>query len=142
VLSGRLFTSGLEALELLNVELGLRVGLYAALAASGPSTAGELATSAGIAERYAREWLEQHAVTGIIDVDDVTAGALERRGALPAAHAHVLLDAGPGQRSKPPYGTIHRFGRRRRRPSTVDVDTLCCADARSRATYGTPTLVP
>jgi SAM-dependent methyltransferase len=91
-LSGRLFMAGLEALELLNVELGRRLGLYAALAEAGPSTSDELAGAAGIAERYAREWLEQQAVTGIVDVDDVTAGARQRRYALPAAHAHVLLD--------------------------------------------------
>lgn len=91
-LSGRLFMAGLEALELLNVELGLRLGLYAVLADRGPSTTGELATAAGIAERYAREWLEQQAVTGIVEADDVTAAADARRYTLPAAHAHVLLD--------------------------------------------------
>jgi hypothetical protein len=46
----------------------------------------------GIAERYAREWLEQQAVTGILDVDDVGAEAKARRYALSDAHAHVLLD--------------------------------------------------
>ena len=92
-LSGRLFMAGLEALELLNVELGLRLGLYAALADNGPLTTGELAGATGIAERYAREWLEQQAVTGILDVDDVAADAQARRYGLPAAHAHVLLDA-------------------------------------------------
>src|SRR5688500_10372489 len=91
-LSGRLFMAGLEALELLNVEVGLRLGLYAVLAERGPSTTGELAASAGIAERYAREWLEQQAVTGIVDVDDVSADAADRRYGLPAGHAHVLLD--------------------------------------------------
>ena len=91
-LSGRLFIAGLEALELLNVELGLRLGLYAVLAEQGPCTTGELAAAAGIAERYAREWLEQQAVTGIVDVDDVTADAAARRYGLPAGHAHVLLD--------------------------------------------------
>ena len=91
-LSGRLFMAGLEALELLNVELGLRLGLYAVLAEQGPCTTGELAAAAGIAERYAREWLEQQAVTGIVDVDDLTADAVTRRYGLPAGHAHVLLD--------------------------------------------------
>jgi 2-polyprenyl-3-methyl-5-hydroxy-6-metoxy-1,4-benzoquinol methylase len=91
-LSGRLFMAGLEALELLNVELGLRLGLYAVLAEGGPCTTDELAAAAGIAERYAREWLEQQAVTDILDVDDVAADAHARRYALPAAHAHVLLD--------------------------------------------------
>lgn len=91
-LSGRLFMAGLEALELLNVELGLRLGLYAVLAEQGPRTTGELAAAAGIAERYAREWLEQQAVTGIVDVDDLTADAATRRYSLPVGHAHVLLD--------------------------------------------------
>lgn len=93
-LSGRLFMAGLEALELLNVEIGLRLGLYAALADKGPLTTGELADAAGIDERYAREWLEQQAVTGIVDVDvDGGTDAQTRRYGLSPAHAHVLLDA-------------------------------------------------
>lgn len=90
--SGRLFMAGLEALELLSIELGLRLGLYAALVAKGASTVGELAGVAGIAERYAQEWLEQQAVTGIVTVDDVAADPARRRFSLSAAHAHVLLD--------------------------------------------------
>ncbi len=91
-LSGRLFMAGLEALELLNVELGLRLGLYEALEAHGPTTVGELAEACGINERYAREWLEQQAVTGLLTVDDLGADGASRRYALPAAHAHVLLE--------------------------------------------------
>jgi 2-polyprenyl-3-methyl-5-hydroxy-6-metoxy-1,4-benzoquinol methylase len=91
-LSGRLFMAGLEALELLNVELGLRLGLYVALQQRGPLTSRQLAAATGIAERYAREWLEQQAVTGILDVDDVGADADARRYVLPEAHAQVLLD--------------------------------------------------
>jgi 2-polyprenyl-3-methyl-5-hydroxy-6-metoxy-1,4-benzoquinol methylase len=91
-LSGRIFMAGLEALELLNVEIGLRLGLYAALADRGPSTTDELASAAGIAERYAQEWLEQQAVTGIVEIDDVAAAAQQRRYELSRAHAHVLLD--------------------------------------------------
>ena len=72
-LSGRLFMAGLEALELLNVELGLRLGLYAALADNGQLTTSELAATTSISERYAREWLEQQAVTGMLEVDDVAA---------------------------------------------------------------------
>src|SRR5688500_1882616 len=90
-LSGRLFMAGLEALELLNVEVGLRLGLYAVLADRGPCTTGELAAAAGIAERYAREWLEQQAVAAIVEADG-TADAATRRYSLPPADAHVLLD--------------------------------------------------
>ncbi|MSQ35741.1 MAG: class I SAM-dependent methyltransferase [Dehalococcoidia bacterium] len=74
------------------VYLGDRLGLYRALASGGPATAGELAARAGIAERYAREWLEQQAVNEIVDVTGASADAGLRRYALPAAHAAVLVD--------------------------------------------------
>ena len=64
-LAGRLFEALLGTADLLNVYLGDRLGLYAALAQGGPATSAELAARAGIAERYAREWLEQQAVGGI-----------------------------------------------------------------------------
>ena len=62
----------LATMELANVELGIRLGLYEALAGAGPVTPAELADRAGIAERYAREWLEQQAVAGVVEVDDTT----------------------------------------------------------------------
>ena len=55
-------------------------------------TAAELAAKAGIAERYAQEWLEQQAVAGVVEVDDPAKPAGERRFTLPNAHAHVLDD--------------------------------------------------
>ncbi len=90
--AGNLFMACLAAMELANVELGVRLGLYEALAGAGPVTAGGLASSTGIAERYAQEWLEQQAVAGVVEVDDVAKPALERQFTLPNAHAHVLLD--------------------------------------------------
>jgi 2-polyprenyl-3-methyl-5-hydroxy-6-metoxy-1,4-benzoquinol methylase len=90
--AGSLFMAGLAALELANIELGVRLGLYEALAGAGPLTSGELAQRCAIAERYAREWLEQQAVAGVLDVEDVTAGPTERRFTLSNAHAHVLLE--------------------------------------------------
>lgn len=80
------------ALGLFGIYLGDRLGLYRTLAATGPSTAGELAAAAGIDPRYAREWLEQQAVAGVLGVDDAGAGADERRYELPAEHAGVLAD--------------------------------------------------
>ena len=50
----------------------MRLGLYEALAGAGPLTPAALAERAGIAPRYAREWLEQQAVAGVVDVDDAT----------------------------------------------------------------------
>jgi 2-polyprenyl-3-methyl-5-hydroxy-6-metoxy-1,4-benzoquinol methylase len=92
-LAERLFGAALGALELFSVYLGAELGLYRALESAESLTARELADRAGIAERYAREWLEQQAVAGLIDVDDATADAAKRRYALPAEHARVLIHA-------------------------------------------------
>jgi SAM-dependent methyltransferase len=91
-LAGRLFSAGLGALELLTVELGSRLGLYRLIRDRGWVRAGELANAAAIDERYAREWLEQQAVAALLDVDDPTASAHERRYGLPVEHDDVLLD--------------------------------------------------
>jgi 2-polyprenyl-3-methyl-5-hydroxy-6-metoxy-1,4-benzoquinol methylase len=90
--AGSLFMQALATMELANVELGVRLGLYEALAGAGAITPGELARSAGIAERYAREWLEQQATAGIVEVLAVDAAPNERRFTLPNAHAHVLIE--------------------------------------------------
>ena len=81
-------------MDLLCVYLGDRLGLYRALADAGPSTSAELASAAGVNERYAREWLEQQAMAGILEAVDPDASDAERRYALPAGHDEVLLDAG------------------------------------------------
>jgi SAM-dependent methyltransferase len=88
----RLFGNALGALDLLCVYLGDRLGLYKALAHSGPSTSAELASEAGVNERYAREWLEQQAMAGILEAVDQSATDAERRYALPTGHDEVLLD--------------------------------------------------
>ncbi|HUP86218.1 MAG TPA: class I SAM-dependent methyltransferase [Acidimicrobiales bacterium] len=90
--AGNLFMACLTTMELANIQLGIRLGLYDALAGAGPVTAAELSAKAGIAGRYAQEWLEQQAVAGVVEVDDVTRPAGERRFSLPNAHAHVLID--------------------------------------------------
>src|SRR4051794_38152594 len=91
-LVGRLFEATLGGFDLLAIHLGDRLGLYRALSDSGPSTPPEVAAVAGIAPRYAREWLEQQAVAAILDVDDATAAADDRRYSLPPGHDEVLLD--------------------------------------------------
>lgn len=91
-LAGRLFEQIISTMEVMAIYLGDRLGLYSALATGGPATADELATRAGIAPRYAREWLEQQAVAAILTVDDATATAEARRYALPPGHAEVLLN--------------------------------------------------
>jgi SAM-dependent methyltransferase len=91
-LAERLFAATLGALELYSVYLGAELGLYRTLAEHGPLTHGELARRAGIAPRYAREWLEQQAVAGLLDVDPRDAPADARRYALARDHARVLAD--------------------------------------------------
>lgn len=92
-LADRLFQNVTGTLELYAVYLGERLGLYRALAGGEAMTSGELAERAGIAERYAREWLEQQAVAELVEVDDQKADALTRRYRLPAEHVPVLADA-------------------------------------------------
>jgi hypothetical protein len=91
-LAERLFGSVLEAFDLMAVYLGDRLGYYTALADRGPLTSAELAEAAGTVERYTREWLEQQATTGIVDVVDIGAPADERRFYLAPGHAEVLTD--------------------------------------------------
>ena len=88
----RLFGSVLAALDLQAVYLGDRLGYYRALA-EGALTSTELAARTGTAERYAREWLEQQAVTGILVTDARVADALARRYTLPAPYVAPLTDA-------------------------------------------------
>jgi 2-polyprenyl-3-methyl-5-hydroxy-6-metoxy-1,4-benzoquinol methylase len=84
----RLFRSALGYFDLLSIRLGQRLGLYEVLA-EGPVTSQELASRAGIAERYAREWLEQQATVGILRADVETE---DPTFSLPPGHAEVLLD--------------------------------------------------
>ena len=87
----RLFAATIGAFDLCSVYVGDRLGLYRALAEGGPMTPAQLAAAAGIHERYAREWLEQQAASGIVDVSgDEPDGS--RRFHLPDGHAEALLD--------------------------------------------------
>jgi SAM-dependent methyltransferase len=88
----RLFGAALGSYELMTVHLGDRLGYYRALPELGEATSAELAAATDTQERLAREWLEQQAVAGILEVDDVEADAAERRYRLPTGHAEVLID--------------------------------------------------
>jgi 2-polyprenyl-3-methyl-5-hydroxy-6-metoxy-1,4-benzoquinol methylase len=82
----RLFGATLGAMDVLSVYLGDRLGLYRALADRGASSSEELAAATGLEERYLREWLEQQATTGILELDD------DGRFMLPAGHDEALVD--------------------------------------------------
>jgi 2-polyprenyl-3-methyl-5-hydroxy-6-metoxy-1,4-benzoquinol methylase len=88
----RLFAATLGAMDLFSVYLGDRLGYYRALADRGPATSSELSQRTGTAERYAREWLEQQAVTSIIHCENPDADTTERRFRLPAGYEAVLVD--------------------------------------------------
>jgi SAM-dependent methyltransferase len=87
-----LFENIIGAMEVATVYLGDRLGLYKALADGGPTTPLGLAERTGTHERYAREWLEQQAVAGILAVEKDGADGSARRYMLPNGHAEVLLD--------------------------------------------------
>jgi SAM-dependent methyltransferase len=72
--------------------LGIRLGFYEALA-RGPLTAKALAETVSADARYAREWLEQQSVAGILRVENPEASSHARRFSLPPGHAEVLTDA-------------------------------------------------
>ena len=87
----RLFTDAVGAFDLFSVYVGDRLGLYGALADRGPMTSPELAASTGTHERYAREWLEHQAASGLLEiVADGSDGRL--RFGLPQGHDEALLD--------------------------------------------------
>ena len=67
-LDQRVLDATTGALELFGIYLGTRLGLYATLHERPGCTMAELADRAGIAPRYAQEWLEQQAVAGVLDV--------------------------------------------------------------------------
>jgi SAM-dependent methyltransferase len=69
------------------VYLGIRTGLYDAMAGAGPLTPAELAAKTGTVERYVREWLVNQAAGGYVEYDAATG-----RYALPPEHAIVLTD--------------------------------------------------
>ncbi|HLJ69597.1 MAG TPA: class I SAM-dependent methyltransferase [Chloroflexota bacterium] len=73
------------AMSAILVDIGDKLGLYKAMAASGPVTPAELALATGTAERYIREWLPSQAAGGYVIYDPAT-----RRYELPPEQALAL----------------------------------------------------
>ena len=86
----KLFVAGVGAMELCCAYLGVRLGLYRALADGGSQSAAELAGRAGLSERYVREWLQQQAVAGLVRIDGDDAATA--RFALADGTSDVLVD--------------------------------------------------
>src|SRR6478672_3914654 len=68
------------------VVIGDKLGLYRAMAGSGPTTAAEIAEHTGTAERYVREWLSAQAARGYVTYEG------DGRFTLPDEHAIPLTD--------------------------------------------------
>ena len=69
------------------VYIGDKLGLYKAMATSGPVTPAELAGMTGTVERYVREWLINQAAGGYVEYDP-----LAQRYRLPPEQAVALAD--------------------------------------------------
>ena len=69
------------------VYIGLKLGLYKAMAGAGPLTPFELAQRTGMVERYIREWLINQAAGGYLEYDAQTG-----RYTLPPEQAAALTD--------------------------------------------------
>lgn len=78
--------------ETMAMALGHRLGWYAAMAGGEPTTAAQLARATGTHERYCREWLEQQAASGMLDVAAPSSDT-DRRFVLPPPVAEVMTDA-------------------------------------------------
>lgn len=78
------------AFTVFGLYLGDQLGFYDALADAASLIPGELATRTDTDERYAREWLEQQTVAGVLEVDDETRPAADRRFRLPDGHVEPL----------------------------------------------------
>ena len=87
----RLFGSLLGTVEIMSVYLGDRLGWYRSLAGDGPASAVELARRTDTQVRYAREWLEQQSVVGLLAVESDGAPD-DRRFAIPTSTAEVMTD--------------------------------------------------
>jgi SAM-dependent methyltransferase len=87
----KLSADAVGALDLLCVYVGDRLGLYRALAGHPALTPAELAAASGVHERYAREWLEQQTVSGIVETENPDAPDEDRRYRLPPEHHEVLV---------------------------------------------------
>lgn len=68
-LVGRLFMEGVGTMHVMTVYLGLKLGLFKALADGGPQTAAELAKATGLDSWYVREWLQAETIAGLVTAD-------------------------------------------------------------------------
>jgi 2-polyprenyl-3-methyl-5-hydroxy-6-metoxy-1,4-benzoquinol methylase len=83
----RVVADGAAAVAGLTTALGVRLGLFTAMAGAGPLTSGQLADRTGLNERYVREWLAAQVAGEYVRYDTEGDAYL-----LPDEHAAVLAD--------------------------------------------------
>jgi SAM-dependent methyltransferase len=93
-LAERVFGALLGTVDILSVFLGDRLGWYRSLVSDGPANPIQLADRTATHPRYAREWLEQQAVTGFLVLDHAHDDPDARVYSIPAATAEVMTDEG------------------------------------------------
>ncbi len=86
--AGRLLTALNDAALCLMVSVGHRTGLFDVMTKLPPATSEELASRAGLNERYVREWLGAMVTARVVTIDPGT-----NRFTLPAEHAASLTRA-------------------------------------------------
>jgi len=97
--TGRVLTDTAAAATVVMAALGDRLGLFKQLAQAGPATSGELASRAGVSERYVREWLAGMHAAGYLEFDPA-----QDRFWLPAEHVPTLAsEPGPAF-----FGGVHQ----------------------------------
>lgn len=93
--AGKLIAMVNHGMAGLMIAIGHRTGLFSAMKGGGALSSDELATRAGLNERYVREWLGAMATAAIVSIDRGTG-----RYILPAAHGAFLgTDAAYGSMS-------------------------------------------
>jgi SAM-dependent methyltransferase len=97
---GKVFLDTAGYVNTVLASIGDRLGLFKALASSGPVSSDELARRAGVSERYTREWLSAMAAGGYVAYTQA-----DERFSLPPAHAPALAEeAGPTF-----FGGVHQL---------------------------------
>jgi predicted O-methyltransferase YrrM len=86
----RLFAESIGAFHQFTIYLGVRLGLFEALAATPGLTARELAAATAIDERYALEWLQSETIAGLLDAD--SSDYATARFSLAAGVSETLVD--------------------------------------------------
>lgn len=95
-----------DALSILNLWLGLKLGLFRELRAVGSATSPELAERLSCHERYVREWLECMYAGEYIEFDSATG-----KFSIAPEHAVVLLDeTHPAFNASGVYAILHVAG--------------------------------